>query len=157
MGLLTEAGGIVYDTEMGVPKIVIDTNVFVAALRSQRGASFKLLMLIDSGKFEVNVSVPLVLEYEGVAKGLVGEIGPSSRDIDSILDYVCAVARHRAVFYLWRPLLRDPKDDMVLELAVSAGCDFIVTYNRLDFEGTEKFGIEAVTPKEFLQGIGELP
>lgn len=157
MGLLTEAGGIVYDTEMGVPKIVIDTNVFVAALRSQRGASFKLLMLIDSGKFEVNVSVPLVLEYEGVAKRLVGEIGPSSRDIDSILDYVCAVARHRAVFYLWRPLLRDPKDDMVLELAVSAGCDFIVTYNRLDFEGTEKFGIEVVTPKEFLQGIGELP
>ena len=142
---------------MGVPTIVMDTNVLVAALRSQRGASFKLLMLIDSGQFEINVSVPLVLEYEGAAKRLVGEIGPTSRDIDSILDYICAVARRRAVFYLWRPLLRDPKDDMVLELAVSAGCDFVVTYNRRDFRGAETFGVEVVTPREFLQRIGELP
>mgnify|MGYP000959271231 FL=1 len=54
-------GGIVYDTTMAVPQIVIDTNVFVAALRSRRGASYRLLMLVDSGRFVVNVSVPLVL------------------------------------------------------------------------------------------------
>jgi putative PIN family toxin of toxin-antitoxin system len=142
---------------MNTPQIVIDTSVLVAALRSRRGASYKLLGLIDSGKFVANVSVPLVIEYEEAAKRLVGQIALTARDIDHILDYICAVASHHAVFYLWRPLLKDPKDDMVLELAVSAGCDFIVTYNQRDFEGAEQFGIGIITPKEFLQEIGELP
>ena len=142
---------------MSAPQIVIDTNVLVAALRSRRGAAFKLLMLIDSGKFEVNVSVPLVLEYEDAAKRLIGHIALTARDIDNLIDYICAVANHRAVFYLWRPFLRDPKDDMVFELAVTAACDFIVTYDKRDFEGAEQFGIHVVTAKEFLQEIGELP
>lgn len=142
---------------MNTPQIVIDTSVFVAALRSRRGASYKLLALIDSGKFIVNISVPLVLEYEDAAKRLVGQIALTARDIDHILDYVCAVASHHAVFYLWRPFLKDPKDDLVLELAVSARCDFIVTHNQRDFKGAEQFGIGIITPKEFLQKIGELP
>ena len=142
---------------MSTPQIVMDTNIFIAALRSRRGASYKLFMLIDSGKFAVNVSVPLILEYEDAAKRLVGSIALTTRDIDHILDYVCSVANQRAIFYLWRPFLKDPKDDMVLELAVSANCDFIVTYNQRDFQGAEKFGVQVVTPKEFLQEIGELP
>jgi len=142
---------------MSVPNIVIDTNVFVAALRSPRGASYRLFMLIDSGRFVANISVPLILEYEDAAKRLVGKIGPTAHDIDDILDYVCAVARRRAVFYLWRPFLRDPKDDMVLELAVVANGASIVTYNRRDFQTAEQFGIQVATPREFLQGIGELP
>ncbi len=142
---------------MNTPQIVIDTNVFVAALRSRRGASYKLLALIDSDQFVANVSVPLVLEYEDAAKRLIGQIALTARDIDHILDYLCVVASHHAVFYLWRPFLKDPKDDMVLELAVSARCDCIVTYNQRDFEGAEQFGISIMTPKEFLQKIGELP
>ena len=142
---------------MNTPQIVIDTSVLVAALRSRRGASYRLLTLIDSGTFVANVSVPLVLEYEEAAKRLMGQIALTARDIDHILDYICVVASHHAVFYLWRPFLKDPKDDMVLELAVSAGCDFIVTYNQRDFEGAEQFGIGIITPKEFLQKIGELP
>jgi len=142
---------------MSVPQIAIDTNVLVAALRSRRGAAFKLFMLIDSGKFEVNVSVPLVLEYEDAAKRLIGRTALTTRDIDNIINYICAVANRGTVFYLWRPFLRDPKDDMVLELAVTAACDFIVTYNKHDFEGAERFGIQVVTAKEFLQEIGELP
>lgn len=138
-------------------QIVIDTSVFVSALRSRRGASHKLLMLLESVKFEANVSVPLVLEYEDAARRLIGEIPLTERDIDDILDYVCKVANRRKVFYLWRPFLKDPKDDMVLELAVTAECDFIVTYNKGDFQGVELFGLRAVTPKEFLQEIGELP
>lgn len=155
--VIDKCPGIVYDTNMDTPQIVIDTSVLVAALRSRRGASYKLLTLIDSNKFVANVSVPLVIEYEEAAKRLVGQIALTARDIDHILDYICAVARHHAVFYLWRPFLKDPKDDMVLELAVSAGCDFIVTYNQRDFEGVEQFGIGAITPKEFLLKIGELP
>lgn len=138
-------------------QIVIDTNGLVSALRSRRGASYKLLMLVGTGKFEVNVSVPLVLEYEAAAKRLIGEISITENDIDDILDYVCAVAHRRQIYFLWRPFLKDPKDDLVLELAVTANCDFIVTYNKSDFEGVELFGLQVVTPKEFLQEIGELP
>jgi putative PIN family toxin of toxin-antitoxin system len=139
---------------MLVYQIVIDTNVWIAALRSKRGASYKLLSLIDSGKFEANLSVPLVLEYEDTAKRLVGEIPLTERDVDDILDYICAVAHHRRIYYLWRPFLSDPRDDMVLELAVTAECDFIVTFNQSDFVGVEQFGLSTLTPKEFLQKIG---
>jgi putative PIN family toxin of toxin-antitoxin system len=151
--LVDKCRGIIYDTIMSVPGIVIDTNVLVAALRSQRGASYKLLMRIDSGTFGVNISVPLILEYEDAAKRLVGL---TADDVAGVLDYICAVARQHRVFYLWRPFLRDPKDDMILELAVVANCSFIVTFNQRDFQGAELFGIRVVTPKEFLQGIGEL-
>jgi predicted nucleic acid-binding protein len=115
-------------------------------------------MLLESGKFEINVSVPLIFEYEEVAKRPVGKkTGLRPNDVDDILDYVCSVANRRKVYYLWRPFLKDPKDDMVLELAVSAGCDIIVTYNKDDFEGVEQFGVRVMTAQEFLRAIGELP
>ena len=68
---------------------------------------------------------------------------------------MCAVSHHRNIFYLWRPFLRDPMDDMLLELAVVAQCDFIITYNKRDFRGIQQFGIEALDPREFLEKIGE--
>lgn len=139
---------------MSQHQIVIDTNVWIAALRSKRGASHRLLSLIGSGKFEVNISVPLILEYEDVAKRFIGEISLNARDINDILDYTCQVANHRQIHYLWRPFLRDPGDDMVLELAVTANCNFIVTFNQSDFQGTQQFGIVVITPQEFLRKIG---
>lgn len=139
-------------------QIVIDTNVFVSALRSKRGASFRLLSLVgQSEKFEVNVSVPLVLEYEDAAKRQLHITGLSSQDVDDIIDYICSVAHHRQIFFLWRPYLRDPKDDMVLELAVEAQCDYIVSYNQKDFVGVERFGLQVLTPQELLKEIGEIP
>ncbi|MBF0396296.1 MAG: putative toxin-antitoxin system toxin component, PIN family [Desulfobacterales bacterium] len=138
-------------------QIVIDTNVFIASLRSKYGASYKLLMLLESGKYECNFSVPLILEYEDVAKRLINEIPLTATDIDNIIDYLCSVGNYRKIFYLWRPFLNDPKDDMILELAVSARCNIIVTYNKKDFNGAEKFGIRILTAKEFLQEIGEIP
>lgn len=139
------------------PQIVIDTNVLISAFRSRRGASYKLLTLIDAGKFEMNISVPLVLEYEQIAQNHISETPLSREDIGDILDYICKVSNQRKIFYLWRPILKDPKDDMILELAVAAGCDFIVTYNKQDFQGAGRFGLQVVTPKEFLERIGELP
>ena len=141
---------------MSIPQIVIDTNVIVAALRSRRGTSHRLLRLIDSGKFEINVSVPLVLEYEDAGKSILDEIGLREEDIKDVIDYICKVSNHHKVYYLWRPFLRDPKDDMVLELAVAGGCEIIVTYNVKDFDGVEEFGIQVMTAKEFLENIGEL-
>jgi len=140
---------------MSKRQIVLDTNVLVAALRSRRGASYQLLRQVGSGRFVLNLSVPLVLEYEDAAKRLVGQIPLSMAQIDDIIDYLCAVAEHRQVFYLWRPFLRDAKDDMVLELAVVARADCIVTFSRQDFQGAGQFGIRIVTPQEFLQEIGE--
>lgn len=140
-----------------IPRIVIDTSVLTSALRSRQGASYRLLSLLGSEKFAVSLSVPLLFEYEQVAKRLVGQIPLTATDIDDILDHVCQVAEHQQVFYLWRPLLKDPEDDMVLELAVAANCGYVVTFNTRDFAGAEQFGIRIVTPREFLQVIGELP
>ena len=138
-------------------QIVIDTNVFVSALRSRRGASFRLFMLLERGDFQVHISVPLIVEYEDAAKRIAREVGLTHTDIDDVLDYICSIARGHIIHFLWRPFLKDPRDDHVLELAVEAGCGFIVTYNIRDFEGVEQFGVRAVTPREFLRGIGGLP
>jgi len=138
-------------------EVVIDTNVLVSALKSKRGASFKLLTLIGQNKFDINLSVPLILEYEDVAKRLIGGTALNEEDINDILDYICSVSNRREIFYLWRPFLKDPKDDMVLELAVTSNCDMIVTYNKKDFKGVEEyFGIHLLTPKELLLEIGEI-
>ena len=137
-------------------QIVIDTNVFVAALLSQYGASFKLLMLVDSKKFEVNLSVPLALEYEDVGNRLLSQTKLTKSDFEDILDYICTTSNHHEIYFLWRPFLKDPKDDMVLELAVAAGSEYLVTFNEKDFVGAERFGIKIVKPKDFLKKIGEL-
>ena len=134
-------------------QIVLDTSVLVAALRSQRGASYEVLARVGGAKFELSISVPLVLEYEAAAKAQARELGLTHADIDDVVDYLCSVAHHRQIFYLWRPVLRDPKDDMVLELAVEAGCEAIITHNLRDFSGAERFGIAVLTPGAFLQQL----
>lgn len=137
-------------------KVVLDTNIIIAALRSRRGASFKLLSLIGTDKFDLFISVPLILEYEDVAKRQARQIGLTFADIDDILNYICAAAYHQSIFFLWRPFLKDPKDDHVLEVAAEAGCDYIITFNVRDFSGVEQFGLKTLKPRAFLQLIGEV-
>ncbi|MCP4166776.1 MAG: putative toxin-antitoxin system toxin component, PIN family [Chloroflexi bacterium] len=138
------------------PQIVLDTNVIVSALRSQMGASYKLLMLVGRADFEINLSVPVLLEYEDAAKRLLGQIPLAENEIDNILDYLAGMANQRMVYFLWRPFLRGPKDDMILELAVSARCETIVTFNKKDIAGVSQFGVQLMAPKEFLKSTGEL-
>ena len=137
-------------------QVVIDTNVIISALRSQYGASYKLLMLLEKANFETNLSVPLLLEYEDVSKRQAEELELSEKTIDNILDYLCTVARRWKIHYLWRPLLKDPKDDMVLELAVASKSEAIITYNKRDFSGVEQFGVRLMTPQELLVELGEI-
>ena len=139
---------------MATTQVVIDTSVFVAALRSQLDASFRLLGLVGMGRFDINLSVPLVLEYEEVAKRQLDEIGLNLVDVDDIIDYLCSVAVRHPIHYLWRPALPDPEDDMVLEVAVAGECEYIVTYNEKDFRGAEQFGVKIISPQEFLKQIG---
>jgi putative PIN family toxin of toxin-antitoxin system len=132
--------------------VVLDTNVLVAALRSRRGASFRVVEAIGTGRYNLAVSVPLVLEYEDTMLRHRGSI--SVEAIRDIVDYVCSVAKRQEIFYLRRPLLRDPKDDMVAELAVAAGADAIVTHNLRDFGELKNFGIRVHRPRDFLKVIG---
>src|SRR5438105_10260583 len=139
------------------PLVVLDTNVPEAAMRSRRGASFALLSLVGSGRFEIALSVPLVLEYEDVLLRGAGLPGRDPLIVKTLIDYLCAVGKRQSIFYLWRPCLPDPRDDMVLELAVAAGCDVIVTHNRSDFGPAQQFGIRILGPAEFLKEIGGAP
>lgn len=131
-------------------QVVLDTNVLVAALKSSRGASFRLLSLIDSGRFTVNLSTPLVAEYEEVLQREIPHL--SSAELNDIIDYLCTVGKRHKIFYLWRPVLKDADDDFILELAVKSGAD-IITWNVKDFKRAGEFGITIKTPAEFLQQI----
>jgi putative PIN family toxin of toxin-antitoxin system len=140
---------------MQTPKVVIDTNVLIAALRSRRGASFKLLSLIGRGYFDYAVSVPLVIEYEEVALRQASELGISPQAVHAILDRLCFWAEQRSIFFM-AATLADPEDDMVLEVAIESGARYILSYNIRDFGNLDQFGIDVLTPKEFLQRIGVL-
>lgn len=137
---------------MSIRRIVIDTNILVAARRSRRGRSFQILSLLDRELFQICLSVPLVFEYEAVLKRPSLELG--DQDNQDFINYLCSIAKLHEIYYLWRPLLRDAKDDLVLELAVVSGSSRIITFNTRDFGGCEKFGIRAIGPGEFLREIG---
>ncbi len=134
-------------------KIVLDTNVLVTALLSRNGASFKLLSMIDDERLELILSTPLLKEYEDVLYRK--KFALTHEDIDSILDYLCLISSHHKIYYLWRPILKDIKDDMVLELAVKANA-IIVTHNKKDFEEAKQFNLPVLTASEFLNLIGEI-
>lgn len=131
-------------------QIVMDASVLVAALQSRHGAAHQLLMRVGHGEFGINVSVPLVLEYEAAAKQLIGETSLGAGDIDAVLDYLCAAAKWKKLSYLWHPHLGDAADDAVLELEVASGSHYIVTLDPQHYRGAEQLGIEVVTPRQFL-------
>ena len=141
---------------MGVIRIVIDTNVITSALMSKKGYSYRLLSIIDDVRFKPYISTPLIFVLEDVVQRNKRKIKLNQNEIDDILDYICYVAEQRKIFFLWRPFLKDPKDDMFLELAVEANCDYIITFNKKDFLGIEKFGLKALTPKEFFELLGDI-
>jgi putative PIN family toxin of toxin-antitoxin system len=132
--------------------IVIDTNVLLSALYSNKGASYKLLSIIDSNKFVVNISTTLIYEYEEILKQ---KSKLEFKYIDSILNYICKIGKKNKIFYLWRPKLKDVDDDFLLELAVKSD-SIIVTLNGKDFKPAKQFNLKVMTPKEFLQYIGEI-
>ncbi len=148
--------GIAYNTNVDLPRVVLDTNILVSALRSKNGAAFKLLLMVGTGRFEIALSVPLVLEYEDAMLRKESGISLNAAGIERLLDYLCASAIRQDIFFLWRPRLPDPKDDLLLEVAVAAGCKNVITYNKRDFLGAEQFGIKVLTPAEFLREIGEI-
>jgi putative PIN family toxin of toxin-antitoxin system len=137
-------------------KIVLDTDVVLAAVLSERGASRQLLLRVVDGALPAVVSVPLMLEYEAVLKRPkhLQASGLSVDDAEIILDQLAASMQLVDLFFLWRPLLRDAEDDMVLETAVNGGADTIVTFNTGDFgDVPRRFGIEINRPSELLRKL----
>lgn len=134
-------------------QVVLDTNVLVAGLRSRRGASFELLELIGDPRWRMNVSPAILFEYEEISRREAGQFWAEPDKVEAVIDFICANANKPRISYLWRPFFPDPDDDMLLELAVAAHADFIVTHNVRDFRGAEQFGIGILTPGEFLKQL----
>ncbi len=133
--------------------IVMDTNILYAGLYSSIGASHQILRLIDSEVIRPVISTTLLFEYEDVLKRQQNSLTLSDRQVDIVLDNICVLSNFQKIYFLWRPYLRDPKDDHILEVAVASNTATIVTHNIRDFKGVEKFGIEAITPGNFLEVI----
>ena len=136
--------------------VVFDTNVLVSALRSSKGASFQLLRFVQSGQIQPALSAPLMFEYDDVTSrlGLLPHFQPA--EIQAFLDWFTSISSLHKVYFLWRPLLKDPKDDMVLECAVSARAHYIVTYNLSDFLKAESLGVRVVTPSKLLETLSNI-
>lgn len=137
-------------------KVVLDTDVVVAGMRSPRGASAAILRSIRRGEPRLLLSVALALEYEAVCFQAEHRLasGLSEEEVDVFLTAVIAMAEPVTTHFLWRPQLRDPGDEMVLEAAVNGRADALVTFNMRDF-GTApaRFGIEVLQPREAIMRV----
>lgn len=137
-------------------KIIIDTNVLVSSLKSNRGASYRLISILPKQIFKSVISVPLIIEYEAVLKRGNLVKGITHKDIENFIDYLCGISEWQDIYFLWRPFLPDAFDDHILEVAVASRSYAIITYNKRDFCGIDKFGLKILDPREFLAEIGEL-
>ena len=134
--------------------VVLDTNVVIAALQSRRGASFAILRRIGQGWVPL-ISVPLILEYEAVGKREAQRLKIPESTVEAIIRAFCFLGRETDIHFRLRPVLPDPGDEFLLELAVAGRADAIVTHNVRHFVGVERFGIRVLTPREFLRTIEE--
>ncbi len=137
-------------------RLVLDTDTIVAAMRSPKGASAALLIVAQSARVTLLLSVPLALEYEAIC----GEpehqtaAGLSPEEANQFVTAVIALAEPIFIHYLWRPKLRDPNDEMVLEVAVNGQADAIVTFNRKDYGSVPtEFGIEVLLPAQAIRRV----
>lgn len=135
-------------------RIALDTSVLVAASRSRNGESFQIVSMLPSTQFEIALTIAVYTEWQAVLTR--PEHLPPGVTADMALGfvrYLASVAHLQDVHFLWRPFLRDPDDDMVLECAVASGCEFIVTHNVRDFRRVEELNVRAIAPADFLNRL----
>ena len=124
-----------------------------SGLYSNKGASFKILKLVDEEKIRPVLSNTLLLEYEDILKKKRTVLGFTESEIEEVLNNLCALSVKQLIYFLWRPKLKDPKDDHVLELAFASQCDALVTHNLKDFVGSDDLGIRVLRPSELLKEL----
>jgi len=137
-------------------RVVLDTDVIVAGMRSPGGASAAILRQARQGRVTLLMSVPLAMEYEAVCSEAEHRLaaGLSEREVEIFLDGVIALAEPVKAHFLWRPQLRDPGDEMVLEAAVNGQAELLVTFNVRDFgDVPSRFGIALMIPRDALERI----
>jgi putative PIN family toxin of toxin-antitoxin system len=139
-------------------RIVLDTSVLVSASRSRQGASFALMSILPSPRFEFALSVALYTEWQEVlTRPEHLPPGLQREDVLAYLQYLTSIAHLQDVYYLWRPFLRDPDDDMVLECAVASNSQYLVTHNIQDFQRIVELGVTPITPASFLAFLRSSP
>jgi putative PIN family toxin of toxin-antitoxin system len=137
-------------------RIVLDTNVLVAAFRSSDGASNHLLRAVAQRRIIALSSTALFLEYEAVLKRSEQRLahGLGFEEIDNALSHLAALCEPVDLEFAWRPQLPDPDDELVLTAAVNGRADVIATFNVRDFEpGARRFGVKVLTPGQILKGM----
>ena len=137
-------------------RTVLDTDVLVAAVRSDRGASRVVLTAALEQRYPTLASVPLMLQYESVLTRAehLAAARISAADVEILLDAIALVAEPIRISYLWRPVLTDPGDDLVLETAVNGRADLVVTFNRRHFEpAAAPFGLEILAPADAVRRL----
>jgi predicted nucleic acid-binding protein len=134
----------------------MDTDTIVAGMRSVGGASAELLRMARTGQITLTATAPLCFEYEAVCSRPehIAAAGFSPGDLQVFLDAVAGMVEPTEVWFLWRPQLRDPGDELVLEAAVNGRADAIATFNRRHFRGAaERFGIDILLPSEAIRRV----
>lgn len=137
-------------------KVVLDTDVVVAAMRSPTGASAALLRAARRGELIILLSVALALEYESVCRQAEHQLASSlsDEDIEAFVTTLIAMGEPVNIYFLWRPQLRDPGDEMVLETAVNGGADALITFNVRDYGVVpSRFGVEVLLPREAIRRV----
>jgi len=138
-------------------RAVLDTNVLIAGLRSNTGASFELLRLLRAGKWTIVLSNTVLAEYEEVVKREAANLGLTLEDADRFLDAVCLLADKYTVSEPWIPILTDPSDEAFAQLAYEARVDCLVTHNKQHLGPAARLGIRVLAPKEFLRMVRAMP
>ena len=137
-------------------RVVLDTDVLVAAIRSDAGASRRLVENALDERYSLLVSVPLMVEYEAVLTRSehLAESRLSADDVQALLDAVADMAEPVRLSYLWRPILSDAQDDMVLETAVNGQADLLVTFNQRHFtRAAATFALQVLRPADTLRRL----
>jgi len=139
-----------------VLRIVLDTSVVVAALRTRLGAGNAVLRLVAQKRVVALATPPLFLEYEDVLKRPEHQLvhGLTPEAVDQFLTELAALLEPVEVHFQWRPQSRDPNDEMVLEAAINGQANALVTYNIKDFaEAGERFRISVLRPGDLLKKV----
>jgi len=137
-------------------RVILDTNVVLAAMRSRTGASYRLLATVGHARWQSVVTPALMYEYEDVARRPGAAPGLSGQDITNILDMIYRESHRQFVWFTWRPLSADPGDDAILEAAIAGRCDYVVSFNERCLRVIREFGIEVLRPLNLLKLIGEI-
>ena len=137
-------------------RLVLDTDAVIAGMRSPGGASAAIIRAVRGRQATLLLSVPLALEYEAVCRRPEHrlEAGLSVRQVEVFLDAIIALGEPVQTHFLWRPQLRDPNDEMVLEAAVNGRADALVTFNVRDYgTAATQFGVKVLLPREAITRI----